>query len=205
MNKHLITGLAVLGAAFACAPAGAAVTLSFNDVISGSPVGGPPFATVKIENAGADTVNFTMTNTMDGNVSAGQFISKLLLNVSPYVAGTMTWSSPTITGYTFSQDGNNDSGGKFDYEIRLETSNSGGNRFTAGKVLTWQVTGSGLTENSFEANSGGNQQYEAMIHVQAIPTDGSSAKVIPGAPVPEPASMLALGLGLAAFLKRRRA
>jgi hypothetical protein len=44
-----------------------------------------------------------------------------------------------------------------------------------------------------------------MIHVQAIPTDGSSAKIVPGEPVPEPATLMALGLGLAALIKRRRA
>ncbi len=204
MKIRLIPAVVLAGVAFAGPSASAALTFDFNAIISGSPVGGPTYATLLIEDAGANTVNFTMTNTMDGNVSGGQFISKLMLNVDPYVNGNMTWSNPTISSYSFNQDGENDSGAKFDYEVRFETSNSGGNRFVAGDVVTWSVTGTGLTEDDFDAISAGNAQYEAMIHIQAIPNSGSSAKVIPGAPVPEPATFLALGLGLAALIKRRR-
>ncbi len=205
MKIRLIPALVLAGVAFAGTSASAAVSFDFNAVISGSPVGGPTYATLLIEDAGTDTVDFTMTNTMDGNVSGGQFISKLMLNVDPFVNGNMTWSSPKIDGFEFDQDGENSSSAKFDYSVDFVTSNSGGNRFVAGNVVTWTVTGSGLNENSFAAVSAGNAQYEAMIHIQAIPDGGSSAKVIPGEPVPEPATILALGLGLAALTKRRRA
>lgn len=204
MKTRLIPAVVLAGVAFAGTSASASVSFDFNAVISGSPVGGPTYATLLIQNAGTDTVNFTMTNTMDGNVSGGQFISKLMLNVDPFVNGNMTWSSPKITGYSFDQDDENSSGASFDYSVDFVTANNG-NRFVAGDVVTWSVTGSGLTEDDFQALSAGNQQYEGMIHIQAIPDSGSSAKVIPGAPVPEPATFMALGLGLVAMLKRRRA
>jgi hypothetical protein len=201
MRTRLIS---VAVAAMAGAMAHASVTLQFTDAISGAPVGGPVFATLTIQNAGANTVNFTMTNTMDGNVSGGQFISGLLLNVDPYVAGTMNWTSNRITGYEFDMDGENSSGGKFDYSVDFVTANNG-NRFVAGNVVTWSVTGSGLSEDDFTGMSAGNNSYQAMIHIQSIPNSGGSAKVTPGAPVPEPATLMALGLGLTALLRRRKA
>ena len=203
MKRITFLAIAFAAVALSAQSASAAVTFDFNVVISGSPVGGPTFATVVIENDGADTVNFTMTNTSDPGTSGGQFISKLLLNVDPFVAGTMTWSDPTISSYSFDEDGENDSGASFDYEVRFETANNG-NRFVSGEVVSWSVTGSGVTESSFQAMSAGNSPQQGMVHIQAIPDNGGSAKVVAGEPVPEPASLGAIALGVAALLGRRK-
>jgi hypothetical protein len=204
MKIRLIPSVVLFGVALASTSAQAAITFDFRHVVAGDPVGGPSYATLTIANAGADTVNFTMTNTMDGSVSQGQFLSALWLNVSPFVAGTMTWSSPTITGYQFDHNNINQMGAKFDYQVSFETANNG-NRFTAGKVVTWSVTGNGLTEDDFDAVSTGNKNWYGLVHIQAIPECDDSAKVKTGEPVPEPASLLALGIGAVALWRRRRA
>ena len=204
MKIRLIPVVALAAIAFAGQTASASLVFNFNHVVNGTPVGGPNFATLVVENAGTDTVNFTMTNTMDGSVSQGQFISRLWLNVSPFVSGNMTWTSPTITGYTFDHNDINQAGARFDYEVRFTTANNG-NRFTAGDVVTWSVTGAGLSEDDFDAQSVGDKHWYGLIHIQAIPgCEDDSAKVKAGEPVPEPATWLALGLGATAFLRRRK-
>ncbi|HXH61304.1 MAG TPA: PEP-CTERM sorting domain-containing protein [Fimbriimonadaceae bacterium] len=205
MNHKSLIPLVALGAVALAPTANAAITLNFSDVVTGSPVGGPVYATLTIENAGTNTVNFTMTNTTDPNVAGGQFISRLMLNVDPFVSGLdMSWTSPEIKDFQFKQDGVNDAGAMFDYGVYFVTANNG-DRFTAGKTVTWSATGDGLTEDNFIGQlSKGNASYESMVQLQAIPPNGGSAKVTPGDPVPEPASLFALGLGATALLRRRR-
>lgn len=182
----------------------AAVTFEFNTVATGgTPAGGPVYATLTIEDVAANTVGFTFTNTTNPGAAGGQFISRLHLNVDPFVAGTLNWTSPTISSYEFDQDGINDAGARFDLSIRFVTANSG-DRFTAGKTVTWTATGTGLTENSFDALSSHQESWYAMAHFQSIPGSGDSSKVVPGEPVPEPTAIAALGLGLAALVRRRK-
>ncbi|HXH61305.1 MAG TPA: PEP-CTERM sorting domain-containing protein [Fimbriimonadaceae bacterium] len=206
MKKFLIPALVGLGAIFSITSASAALTFEFNTVVTGGVPNGPtPWATLTLEDVAANTVSFSMTNTTNNSTPDGSFIRELELNIDPFVTNLgMQYSAPEITGFIFSQDGVNDAGAMFDYSVDFVTANNP-NRFTPGKTVTWTVTGDGLTASNFFGQfSAGNNSYESMVHINGIPPDNISAKITNTNPVPEPATFAALGLGLAALLKRRR-
>lgn len=198
VKNYSVSVLVGVSAIFGVTSVGAAITFEFDTVISGIPQGGPVFATLLIEDSGVDTVSLTLSHTADPGPAGGQAIKTLLLNVDPYVSGTVTSGSTKFTGFDFSENGKTDSGAMFDLKIEFDTAVS--NRFYAGNSVVMTATGTGLTENSFNAFSE-DVRYLAMIHFISIPPDGDSGKVVP---VPEPASIIAVSLGLAALARRRR-
>jgi hypothetical protein len=203
MKRNLFIATALAGVAFVSATAESAVYFEFNTVIAGDPQGGPAFATLLIENNGTDSVSMTFSHTADPNLAGGQAIKTLLLNVDSYVPVTVTSTSSKLTSFSSSEDGQNDSGAMFDLRMEFDIAPPS-DRFVAGDSIVMEATGTGLTENSFAAISTGSAQYEGMVHFLSIPPDGGSAKVVTGEPVPEPASLGAIALGVAALLGRRR-
>ncbi len=186
------------------AAARAVVIFDFSIVVTGAtPGGAAPWATLSISDSGADTVDMTLSH--NASSAAGQFLTRLWLNMSPYPSSpAIIHSSPKITGATFSENGVHNAGGDFDMEVRFETSNAGGgvNRLKPGESVSWKITGSGLTESAFLANSGGSLNVLGMIHVQGINGE-DSGKIVP---VPEPVSVATMGIGLLGlFVRRRRA
>ena len=200
MKKLFVSALVGFGALYIASSASAVIVFEFGTVIAGAPQGGPLFARLTMENAGTDTVTLTLENTATLPAASGQAIKTLLLNVDPYVSGTITSGSSKFTSYGFSENGKNDSGGKFDLKIDFDTAQT--NRFLPGDTVVMTATGSGLTENSFDAFSGGTQQWQGMIHLISVPPNQDSAKIT--TPIPEPASIVALGLGAVALLRRRK-
>ena len=198
MRKCLLAALVGVSAILGVSSASAAIIFEFNIVIAGNPQGGPVFATLLIEDSGVDTVSLTLSHTADPGPAGGQSIKTLLLNVDPFVAGVVTSGSSKFTSYSFSENGKNDSGASFDLKIDFDTAMN--NRFLAGDSVAMTATGTGLTENSFNAFSEG-VPYLGMIHFISIPPDQDSGKVVA---VPEPASLFALGLGAVALLRRRK-
>ena len=196
----LISALVGFGAIYSATSASAAITFEFNTVLEGNPEGGPLFARLTFVNAGVDTVTMTLENTAILPAADGQAIKDLLLNLDPFVSGTITSGSSKFVGYEFKEDGFNDVSAHFDLMINFDTMS--GNRLLPGDTVVMTATGLGLTEDSFNtlSNSGGDE-YLGMIQLIGIPPDGDSAKV---AAVPEPASCIALGLGALALLRRRR-
>lgn len=194
-----------IGAAAALTLAGpsasAIVTFDFEVLITGQmPQGSSPWATLTIEDNGTDTVDMTLSH--NAGSAQGQFISKLLLNIDPFADNlTLSHSSTKITGSGFGMDAFNDAGGMFDMYVDFEVSNrdGGAHRLKPGESVSWQVMGDGLSEDDFVALSQGNLNVFALLHIQGI-NGGGSGKV---APVPEPGTLAAIGVGLAALASRR--
>jgi len=200
MKRILLPALVGIGAFVGFSSASAAIVFDFGSIVTGAPQGGPLYARITLTNAGADTVSILLENTAQTPAATGQAIMRALLNVDPFVTGlNVTSGSSKFTGFSISQDGENDAGSFFD--LRLSFATAMGNRVLPGDSVLMTATGTGLTESSFNTVSGGVAR-EGMIHLINIPPDGLSAKVSTG--VPEPATFAALGLGALALVRRRR-
>lgn len=183
--------------------ASAAIQFDFSNLATGStPAGTAPWATLVGNQNGANRVDFTFSH--NASSAAGQFITRLYLNISPFpgnLALTLVGATPQYSSHSFSQNGHSDASSSFDFEMQFGTSNAGGGlaRLEPGESMSFFITGTGLTESSFLAMSGGTPR-QAMIHLQGIP-GGQSGKLTP---VPEPATLGVLGIGAIALLRRRR-
>ena len=203
-KRFLTVALAGIGAVCGFTSASASITFDFDVIVTGAPAGGPLYARLTISDAGVDTVSLVLENTATLPAAAGQSIQRLHLNVDPFIAGlVVTSADPHFVDFDYTQDGQNDAASMFDLQINFDIAPPA-DRFTPGDVVAMTATASGLTENNFAQLSAGVQR-EAMIHLISIPPNSLSAKVTTGEPpVPEPASIAALGLGAAALLRRRR-
>ncbi len=201
MKKILLPALVGFGALMSFASASAAIVFEFGTIVTGAPAGGPLYARLTISNAGTDTVSLFFENTAALPAAAGQAVHRLHLNVDPFIAGlTVTSADPHFEDFDYTQDGQNDAGSHFDLQINLDIAPPA-DRFLPGDTMTMTATATGLTENNFLALSTGTPR-QAMVHLISIPPNGDSAKVT--TPVPEPATMAALGLGVVALLRRRK-
>lgn len=187
-----------------------AITFDLNTVLTGdTPVGGTPWARVTIDDTGANTVNVKLENLTD--LSDGQFITSLWLNIDPYIDVT---ASNFVGGDKFNpddtvfdgEDAFFRAGYTFDLFADFDTSGAGdgANRVKGGEFVSFDLTGTGLSSASFLALSGHNEGPStfAMVHLQGIGDENEGSSHI--GTVPEPASMAVLGLGAAALLRRRR-
>ncbi|MBX3117980.1 MAG: PEP-CTERM sorting domain-containing protein [Fimbriimonadaceae bacterium] len=201
--KTILTVGVMLGTMTAATTASAAIQFDFSVLATGStPSGTAPWATLVGTQNGSDRVDFTFTH--NASSTAGQFITRLYMNIAPFPGNlnlTLIGSPPQYSSHSFSQNGHNDASSSFDFEMQFGTSNANGGlaRLEPGESMSFFITGTGLTESSFDVMSAGTAR-KAMIHLQGIP-GGQSGKLTP---VPEPTSMAVLGIGALALLRRRK-
>jgi hypothetical protein len=197
--KHII-GLSAVGVlAFgASASAKAEVVFNFNQVITGAtPIGETPWATLRLVDTAPDQVRLTLTNHLPRDTD--QFFGRVFLNLNNAEMLAAQNVDPKITGVNFGNRTN--AGNQWNHEVTFNVSGAGGgqNRVKGGDSVSWTIAGAGISAaNLLRPNANG---WIGMVHVQGIGTKDDSGKI--GA-VPEPATMAALGLGLAAFARRRK-
>lgn len=190
-------GLTLIG--LFAAPASAEVIFYFDtgiDAGNPDPSGTPPWATLTINDSGVDTVTMTITHVADAD--PGQFLRTLLLNISgfsgPYSASS---GDAGFSSASFGEDSQNPGG----YDMQVSFASAGADRVTAGESVTWTVSGAGLTENSFLSLAANDGLY-GRLHIQGI--DDEYSQWVTANPVPEPASIAALGIGALGLLRRRK-
>lgn len=180
----------------------AVYSYDFGTIVSGSAPSGSAWATLTISDNGPDNVLIRLDH--NATSAAGQFITDLWFNLAPFTSVSQSNEAPAnkFNGFAASQDGVGSAGVSFDLNQSFKTSNAGGgaDRLKPGEFVTFELSGSGLNAADFNSLSQGNGEYYAMIHLQGIP-GGQSVKL---APVPEPATMGVLGIGLAVLARRRK-
>jgi hypothetical protein len=91
------------------------------------------------------------------------------------------------------------------YNVKIEFDNAPPpDRLLPGLTAVQKLSGTGLTEDDFVTMPGSNGECYGLLHVQGLPNGGSTK--LCGQLVPEPASILGLGLGgfLLLGLRRRK-
>lgn len=176
---------------------------NFDHLVTGDTPNGYSWATLTVSDNGPDNVLVRLDH--NATSTSGQFITQLWFNLDPFTPVAQQSKTPSnkFGTFTASQDGVGTAGIDFDLFQTFQTSNAGGgvNRLKPGEFVTFELVGSGLTASDFLSTSSGNGEFLGMIHLQGI-DGGGSAKI---SSVPEPATLGALGVGLAALLRRRKA
>jgi len=188
------------------------VEFNFIRVISGTPPSASaPWAKLKIEHDSTNVVKLTLDLLWSSPDGKNPFADYLLLNVEPFVSVTLVPSSVSgggsITGVSSGSDTFTDAGSRYDVKIEFDNAPPS-DRLIGGETLTWKLTGTGLTPGHFKAlsappNGHGDptKRDYALLHVGGTGEDGQYSGKL--GVIPEPATLILFGMGLAAPLAAR--
>lgn len=178
-----------------------AVTLQFDQYVTGTDLGGGPLATLEVTDLGAGGVQFTMTNI---NIASGldPFITQLFLANSGSAATGHTDDAGVavkdVANGSFN-DPRFSGTGEFQLLVTWATSNAqnGAGRLEVGESSTFTILGIDFAALSLFSGS------TPMIHVQGLDGGGSTKYAASPVPLPAAAWLLLLGLGVLGAAGRR--
>lgn len=140
-------------------------------------------------------------------MSGSEFLSNIYFNYGGNAAGlTFTElagsSQSTVSGSPSVGDFSQGNATGFEIRFQYPTANSQ-DRFQAGDVSAWTITGAGVSESLFhQLDESG--RFFAVAHIQGIGPAGADGSFVGAVPEPETYAMLLAGLGLLAFIVNRR-
>ena len=216
MRKTLL-----LGAALAAATLAPAVARAVPIAISGTGSTGASFTGTFDYDASTTTVTVSLMNTspasLDGSITGFAFNIPDAADVTNVVFGTSDADFHILGDPSFDNSVNAAPFGSFDIGSGTGPSFEGGNPFniTFGLSGTWTFafTGTGLSSltsadflSTLSEPTGGNTPEDFVVRFQDLNHEPSSDKVPNGGGgvVPEPGTLMLMGLGVASLAARRR-